>query len=541
MATRVPDSCLVVSRRISALLIIFLAKDALAVCPVVDTAADAPMAPTGSLRQCLLLANATPGRDVITFDPALFPAARIQLAAPLPSVTEAVRIEGPVGGRVVIDGAATVDATGFDVRADGVELVRLEVRGFRGAGYGAGTGVFFRSVSRGVIEDCGLIGNQGGGVLFEGANGGHRLVNSTFEGNDVAGIRWYGPGTDCHAPRSTISGNVFRGNNPGNTSADDLAITFNGCIDVVENTFTQNRFFAVRLTGGASNVVIAGNEVLNATIGLFSGSRDNELRDNRFVHDAGDAIAIGDGNGSTNNRVVGNLFVGSGSAERGLYVYNLSSTTRVFHNTFSNYLRAGVVVDEVQTVDVRNNLFATMPAGVAGVTGPGSLVEFNGFSPGTRPCTDCDAGPSWFGDPGFVGPDTLTLQACGAGAIDRGVDLGALQPARAADGGRFFGMAPDLGAFESPCAAREEPDAGVPDAGADAGADDAGADAGAVADAGSPPDAGFVVGPPDAGLPSPSPLRLNVGCGCGSTEWLAAGGFLVFLRRRSTRRRRREP
>jgi len=529
-------------------LAVSLAAEAAAVCPIVDTASDALVAPAGSLRECMELANVNPALRTITFVPSVFASRAIILAGALPAVTAPVRIEGPPGLRVIINGAATQDVTGFDVRSDDVSLVRLEVRNFRGGGgYGAGTAVFFHSVSRGRIEDCTISNNQGGGVLFEGSGGGHRITGSTISENDIAGIRWYGPGS-CQTTRSAITDNVFRGNNVGNTSADDIAITFTGCIDVVGNTFEQNRYFGIRLTGASSNVLIAGNELSNATVGFFSGSRNNEVRGNRFVHDAGDALVIGDGNGSIDNRVVGNLFLGSTSAERALSVYNLSSTTRLFHNTVLGYRSTGIVVDELQAVDVRNNLFVDMPSAVTGPLGAGSTVESNGVFSVATPCAACDAGGWWVGDPGFVAPPgNLQLQSCRAGAIDRGVDLGALQPARAADGGRFWGLAPDLGAFETACAARVDDDAGVLDGGligagvSDGGVPDAGADAG-VDDAGivvvGVVDAGVDAGGPDAGSPAVA-TRLLVGCGCSSDGSFALVVLALFALMRA--RPRRQP
>jgi hypothetical protein len=77
------------------------------------------------------LANVNPALRTITFLPSVFASRAIILAGALPAVTAPVRIEGPPGLRVIINGAATQDVTGFDVRSDDVSLVRLEVRNFR--------------------------------------------------------------------------------------------------------------------------------------------------------------------------------------------------------------------------------------------------------------------------------------------------------------------------------------------------------------------------------------------------------------------------
>ena len=58
-------------------------------CPIVTTTADdAATPPTGSLRECLTLAMAQPGKDVITFDPAVFNPGVIVLADNLPSLND---------------------------------------------------------------------------------------------------------------------------------------------------------------------------------------------------------------------------------------------------------------------------------------------------------------------------------------------------------------------------------------------------------------------------------------------------------------------
>jgi nitrous oxidase accessory protein NosD len=487
-------------------------------CPVVTTAADAVSpVPSGSLRDCLLQANASPAPDVITFDPAVFAPAEIRLVAALPALTDpgGLRIDG--ASRVVIDGRDVPDVSGFDVQGV-VEVRGVTIQGFRGAGYGAGTAVFVRNDARLSIERSVIRGNSGGGILFQGTGSGHRIADNLITGNDIAGVRWYGPGTPCHAPRSVITRNVFRENNPAGLSADDVFVSFQGCLDVTDNRFEGNRFFGLRVAGGTTDLLVARNEFQGAPVGVFAGSRDNVFRDNLFEHDAGQGIAIGDGQGSTNNRVVGNVFR-TGAADVGLYVYDRSSTTRVFHNTFVGYRGAAVQVDGLQVVEVRNNLFVDSDAGVLGPVGAGSIIDTNGVFGVTTACVSCDAGAVVEGAPGFVNaPTDLRLTPCVALAIDRGVDLGVEQPARGADGGPFNGLAPDLGAFEA--AACPGGDAGVVDAGL--------ADAGSLGDAGvepldgGPGDAGHAdAGLLDAGARSmeprgPPPTSVfSVGCGCG--------------------------
>ncbi len=492
-------------------------QGALAQCPRVSTTADdVANVPAGSLRDCLVRANASASRDVITFEPSV---GEIRLRGALPPLEDpgGLRIEGFPDAGVIIDGRDVPDIGGFDVRGD-VELVGLTVRNFRGGGYGPGTAVFVRNDARVTVERCVITSNSGGGVLFQGLGGGQRIVDSVFSLNEVAGVRWYGPGTACHAPRSVVARNRFQDNNRLGVSADDVFVSFQGCVDVIDNRFEGNSYLAMRLAGESTDVRVEGNTFIGSGLGIFTGARDNVVRDNVFDHDAGIGVTIGDGQGSTDNRVVGNVFrtVGAGL---GVYLYDRSSTTRLFHNTFIGYRTAAIRVDGLQLVDVRNNLFVDSVAGVLGPVGPGAIVDSNGFFGVPAPCVDCDAGNVIDAAPRFLkAPTDVRLEACGSGAVDRGVDLGAEQPLRGVDGGRFVGGAPDLGAFEAaPC----PPDAGPEvDAGAGPEPDAGRRDAGAEVDGGQPERA------------------FRVGCGCSSGPsgpWLWWG--LALLARAGRRGR----
>jgi fibronectin-binding autotransporter adhesin len=105
-----------------------------------------------SLREAINAANAAPnseGPDLIAFDIAGGGVKTIQPAAPLPSITDAVDIDGgsdPDG--VVLDGALAGDgAHGLTIDGDGASIQNLTITGFDGAGIAVvgGQGNTFRA------------------------------------------------------------------------------------------------------------------------------------------------------------------------------------------------------------------------------------------------------------------------------------------------------------------------------------------------------------------------------------------------------------
>lgn len=486
-----------------------------AVCTVTTPVDNASQPPTGSLRACIDFANQTPGADQIVFDPAAFSPGIITPSGALPSLSDpaGVTIDGASAQNVIIDGALLNGLAGIDVTSSDNQLRNLTIRNLDGSGWGSGTAIYLHAgARRTVMSGLVLADNVGGGVLVEGDNGGTVLESSEIHGSGWAGIRTTNNQGACDG-RIVIRGNHFHDNDLGPT-VDDVMLSFTPCVDVLNNRFERNNYFGLRIvTAEGTGINVTGNTFTASSLGIFGGARGNSIAFNRFDAAPQDAITVGDAQGSNDNVIVGNVI--RGAVRMGINIYPAANDTLIAHNTFYANGEAAIAAFGSTGLRIHNNLFVNNNKGLQAADEPTWQVSHNGYFQNTN--GDCFGGCTGgtqpiAGDPGFLGPpDDFRLTGCGAGAVDKGLDLGTLQPdLTGRDDARMFnGAAPDLGAFESDCGA---PGSGGTDGGA------------AAADGGV--------------LSRDTPWDLGVGCGCaaggsGAAGWLIVLAALALWRRGS--------
>ena len=171
----------------------------------------------GSLRDAINDANGTYGSHLITFSGA-GASGTITLASALPTITRNVTIQGPGADDLAINGGGsyrsgfTID-TAIEVRVFGLKMEN---------GSADMGGAIYNTNGLVIVTDCTLSGNastvdstaQGGGAIYNGANGTFRVNRSTISGNTA--VRGGGIFTDgssgseavIEVVNSTVSGNT---------------------------------------------------------------------------------------------------------------------------------------------------------------------------------------------------------------------------------------------------------------------------------------------------------------------------------------------
>ena len=197
----------------------------------------------GSLRWAIEQANQTPGVDTIIFDILdgnCSAPLTILLSSPLPSITEAVLIDGTLRddggsqppGTVTIDGSnAGPDANGFALLAGGVTINGLIIQNFGGNGI-----VILGDGGNAILNNI-VSGNGGHGLLIQddgtppASSGGNTVNGNTFAGNGGDGIRIVGSLDDVTGSGGNALGNNAINGNGGN----GISI-----LDSANNTLTNN-------------------------------------------------------------------------------------------------------------------------------------------------------------------------------------------------------------------------------------------------------------------------------------------------------------
>ncbi|HSB11034.1 MAG TPA: HYR domain-containing protein [Blastocatellia bacterium] len=236
----------------------------------------------GSLRAAIDQANTTPGADVINFNGGL---GTINVGSttgmPLPTITEAVTIDGGAP-KVELDGtAAGAAADGLTIMAAGVSIQNLVINRFSGAGIniqGDANNIQGNLIGTNAAGTSALP-NASGGVVVLGANnvigGTTAATRNVISGNDLFGVGL----ANIQAHNNTVLGNFIGtdagGNNPlgnGGTGVAFFGGAFNntvgGSAAGAGNTIAFNAGAGVAIPGGFGNAILTNSIFNNAQTGI---------------------------------------------------------------------------------------------------------------------------------------------------------------------------------------------------------------------------------------------------------------------------------
>ena len=313
---------------------------------VVTTTADSGV---GSLRQAINDANALAGLDTITFDISGAGPHTINLSSALPTITDAVVIDGwsepdfagtPV---ILLDGNDLPgDGLSLSATADGSTIRGLLIRDFNGDGIMIASGSDNNTIVGNFIGrltatglDAGIAeANSFNGLRILGANntiGGTAAgAGNVLSGNNDSGITITG---------SAATGNVVQGNRIGVNAAGTAVIansidgilidvgaannTIGGTTIAARNVISGNVDDGIELDNGATGNVIQGNfigtdltgtaDLGNQSDGILVNAAATSNTVGGTIAGAGNTIAFNDGIGidmiggtSTGNRLLGN-------------------------------------------------------------------------------------------------------------------------------------------------------------------------------------------------------------------------------------------
>ena len=328
----------------------------------VNTTADSG---AGSLRNAIIQANATPGADVINFDIGInTPSIHVGsvVALPLPSITEAVTIDGATGGatRVELDGTqAGAAADGLTITAGNCIIRGLVINRFSRNGIsisGGGSNVLQNNFIGTDAAGAVMLDNAGSGVSIDGSpnntiGGNAAAVRNLISGNDGNGVQILNAG----ASNNTVQGNFIGTDVTGtaalrNASGGVLVLAgatgarIGGAAAGTGNLISGNAGFGVRIE--ATNNQIQGNLVGTTADGL------NPLPN-------GDGVELAD---SATNNLIG------GTGARNIISGNDASGVVIIDSSSAN---------QVQGNFIGTDISGTMALGNASV---GVLIDFNAFN-----------------------------------------------------------------------------------------------------------------------------------------------------------------
>jgi hypothetical protein len=300
---------------------------------------------TGSLRQAILGADASPGADVINFTVA--GTIRLTTGA-LPAITRAVDLDGTT-------------APGFT----GSPVVEINYNGFAGLQFNAGS-------AGSALRSLGLVNASGNGVTLNG--GGNTLVVGNFIGLRLDGMTPAGNGGNGLAINSGSGGNTI-----GGTTAQD------------RNVISGNRNNGIYIIGSSGNQVLGNFLGTDATGALGRGNGGNgvQVLGSSFGMSAADALGSGNGGSLLATAVAsGNVIGGSpgnviaGNAGNGVLINGGATLTTVSGNLIGLAASGGAALgnrlDGVRVENSNNNLIGQSDP-VTGVT------YYNADAVGTQP------------------------------------------------------------------------------------------------------------------------------------------------------------
>jgi len=306
-----------------------------------------PGAGTGTLRQAIIDANATPGPDVIQFKIPGGGPQTILLAAGLPTVTnKGVTIDGTTQAGysgspvVVLDGSFAGSANALDIAAPSCEVKGLAIVNLNGTAIvlngasatndlvdlnylgtsdgikpaGDGNGVAIFGANNNTVEDNVISGNSNAGVVIASSGVGNQVlanyIGTTADGSNPLG-NFYGVLLEFGASKNTIgaagAGNVISGNTSQGVALIGNDVTGNQVLANLIGTSADgtsalgNGDFGVILEDGTHGNVIgaagAGNTISSNAFGgvLLVDSSANLVQANLIGTSADAGSPLGNG------------------------------------------------------------------------------------------------------------------------------------------------------------------------------------------------------------------------------------------------------
>ena len=350
---------------------------------------------SGSLRDAIVNANATIGKDTIVFNIPGPGVKTITLLNALPDITDPVVIDattqpGYAGTPLVeIDGLATGSASGLTIKAGGSTVRGLAIGNFRN-----NAGILLNGCDNNLIQGN-YVGVAADGTTQRQNSRGIVLTNSS---NNVIG------GTTA-AARNVISGNgssgididgdsnVIQGNFIGTNAAGTAQISSPGGVSINNPSSTNNLIGGT--AAGAGNL-ISGHQFGISTQGPGTTIQGNLIgtdvtgtkkipNSTRGIQAFGENTLVGGLTPGARNVISGNgdgLFIrGAGSKVEGNYIGTDITGTLALGNT-SNGVTAGEgaliggTVAEARNIISANGSFGNVAIGING-SGAGATVQGN--------------------------------------------------------------------------------------------------------------------------------------------------------------------
>ena len=290
---------------------------------------------TGSLRDAITQANATTEADRIDFSVT----GTINIASQLPTITEALTINGPGADQLTIDaGSGATSAPGdghsiFFISSSAPELINVTLRGLTLTGgdpsNSSSAGAIWNQENLTVISSS-IVGNttganfaDGGGIKNQGS-GTLKVIDSTISDNTAA--RWGGGISNSGSLsliNSTVSGNTAgRGGGIYNLSGRSATIS--------SSTITENSASArgggieARGTEHVTSSIIAGNTSPNSP--NISGTLETDANNLIDVNPLIGPLADNGGTTQTHALLPGSLALDAGSVTTPTHVYELNNS-----------------------------------------------------------------------------------------------------------------------------------------------------------------------------------------------------------------------
>lgn len=389
---------------------------------------------TGSLRQGILAANATPGPESITFDPAVFNSPQtITLTTGELAISDALSITGPGAALATVNGnnASRVFNMNAPSSGNAVAISGLTIAG--GKTTGSGGGIFNQDEALS-LTNCVITGNSagvsGGGIFVQSGNGTLALQGCTVSNNQVptgsglehgdgGGINLNGPSA-LTIDRSTISGNT------ANDQGGGIYFYQNGSLNVTNSTISGN----TAKSGRGGGVYFFGT-VTNGAFRL----RNSTLSGNAAGTEGGGiALCFVNGRFTVQNCTITENSSGKGAG--GIARTGTTPTGRVYVE--SSIISGNTGLDSDVTA------FSFLYLDFCAIGGPAGQISYSGsnnlpFGTNLKLAPLADNG----------GPTKTHALDSASPAVNAGSNpLGLTTDQRGLGYVRVFGSGPDIGAFE---------------------------------------------------------------------------------------------